>query len=298
MELPLPRVGRFAVSTRTFRRLSLASAVMLVVIVASGATVRMTGSGLGCEHWPGCQAGDPFPKTGYHSYVEFSNRIVASVAIIATLATFAASLLRVPGVPRWTRWVAGLAFLGTFLQAPLGAITVYYKLNPWLVGTHFLLSIVVLALGVLVALEAWDVRGEPVTSSVRGLALVAGVACGALILSGITATAAGPHSGGVAVPRVWSFQPAVYVHVRATAVFAITFALLVTLLGWRGSKHLRGALVVLGLLIAQMIVGEIQYRTHLPLGVVILHVTLSSIVWAATVVVVATMWRPQARPTQ
>ncbi len=52
------------------------------------------------------------------------------------------------------RWVAGGAFLGTVLQAPLGAITVYYHLNPWLVGTHFLLSLVVLALGVLVALEA------------------------------------------------------------------------------------------------------------------------------------------------
>ena len=157
---------------------------MLVVIVASGATVRMTGSGLGCEHWPGCQAGDPFPKTGYHSYVEFSNRIIASFAIILTLATFLVSLL-VTGVKHWTRWVAGLAFFGTFLQAPLGAITVYYKLNPWLVGSHFLLSIVVLTLGVLVALEAWDIRGDPVSASIRGLALTAGVACGALILSGV-----------------------------------------------------------------------------------------------------------------
>src|SRR5580765_1115911 len=226
MDTALPRVRRFSVSTRTFRRLSLASAVMLVVIVASGATVRMTGSGLGCEHWPGCQAGDPFPKTGYHSYVEFSNRIVASFAIIATLATFVAAL-RAPRVPRWAQWVAGLAFLGTFLQAPLGALTVYYKLNPWLVGTHFLLSIVVLALGVLVALEAWEIRGEWVPGSLRALALAAGVACGAMILSGMTATAAGPHSGGVKVPRVWSFQPAIYVHVRATAVFAIAFALLV-----------------------------------------------------------------------
>jgi len=228
-----------------------------------------------------------------------SNRIAAVrwVALIASLATFVASLLA-PAVRSWTRWVAGLAFLGTLLQAPLGAVTVYYKLNPWLVGTHFLLSIVVLALGVLVALEAWDIRGEPVTAGLRGLALTAGVACGALILSGITATAAGPHSGGVKVPRVWSFQPAVYVHVRATAVFGIAFLLLVMLLGWRGSRHLRGARVVLALLIAQMIVGEVQYRTHLPLGLVILHVTLSSIVWAATVVFVATMWRPEPRAAQ
>ena len=108
----------------------------------------------------------------------------------------------------------------------------------------------------------------------------------------MTATAAGPHSGGVEVPRVWSFQPAIWLHVRATAVFALTFAALVVWLGWTGSRHLRGALVLLGLLIAQMIVGEVQYRTHLPLGLVILHVTLSAVVWAAAVVVVATMWRP------
>ena len=161
MEASLPRFRRLAVSTQSFRRLALASAVMLVVIVGSGATVRLTGSGLGCEHWPGCQAGDPFPKTGYHSYVEFSNRIVSAFAILAALATWLASL-RAPGVKRWVHWVAGGAFLGTLLQAPLGAITVYYKLNPWLVGTHLLLSMVVLALGVLVALEAWDIRGDPV----------------------------------------------------------------------------------------------------------------------------------------
>ena len=43
--------------------------------------------------------------------------------------------------------------------------------------------------------------------------------------------------------------------------------------------------ILLALLVVQMIVGEIQYRTHLPLGLVILHVTLSAVVWAAAVVV-------------
>ena len=297
MEIPLPRVRRFAVSTQTFRRLALVSAVMLVVIVASGATVRLTGSGLGCEHWPGCQAGDPFPDTGYHSYVEFSNRIVATFAILATLATFLASF-RVPSIKRWVKWVAGGAFLGTFLQAPLGAITVYYHLNPYLVGTHFLLSIVVLSLGVLVALEAWNIRGEPVSLGMRRLAAVAGTACGVLLVTGTMTTAAGPHSGGQKVARVWSFQPAVWLHVRATAVFGLTFLALVIWLSWRQSKHLRGALVLLGLLVAQMTVGEIQYRTHLPLGVVLVHVTLAALVWVAVVVVVAGMWRPvDARAT-
>ena len=264
---------------------------MLVVIVASGATVRMTGSGLGCEHWPGCQAGDPFPKTGYHSFIEFSNRIVSAVAILATLVTWIASL-RTPGLPRWTRWVAGAAFFGTLLQAPLGAITVHYKLNPWLVGSHLLLSMVVLALGVLVALEAWNLRGDPVPRYVRLFAGLVGVSCGALLLSGVLSTAAGPHSGSVDVPRVWRFEPAVYVHVRATAVFFVTVLVLLWWLGYHSRGHLRWVFTLLVVLAVQMVVGEIQYRTHLPIWLVILHVTLAALVWAAAVVVVATLWRP------
>jgi cytochrome c oxidase assembly protein subunit 15 len=292
VDVSLPRLSRLAVSEQLYRRLALASAVMLIVIVASGTTVRLTASGLGCEHWPGCQAGDPFPKTGYHSYVEFSNRIVATFAILATLAAFVASL-KFAGATRWVRWVAGAAFAGTLAQAPLGAVTVYYKLNPWLVGTHFLLSIVVLALGVLVALEAWNIRGEPVPLRLRQLGALTGVACGTLILSGVLTTAAGPHSGGTHVPRIWKFQPAVWLHVRATAVFFVAFLVLVAWLGMRMSRrHLYTALVVLGLLVVQMTIGEIQYRTHLPLGLVIAHVTMAAVVWAATVVFVATLWRP------
>jgi cytochrome c oxidase assembly protein subunit 15 len=151
---------------------------------------------------------------------------------------------------------------------------------------------IVLALGVSVALEAWDVRGEAVPRDLRLFAALTGAAGGLLLFSGVLATAAGPHSGGEKVPRVWRFEPAVWLHVRATALFGITFLILLAWLAHRASSHLRNALILLGLLVTQMIVGEIQYRTHLPLGVVILHVTLSALVWAAVVVVVTTIWRP------
>ena len=55
--------------------------------MATGATVRLTGSGLGCEHWPGCQPHHFEPKS-YHSYIEFSNRVIAFFTIVVTLATF------------------------------------------------------------------------------------------------------------------------------------------------------------------------------------------------------------------
>ena len=126
---------------------------MLVLIVATGATVRLTGSGLGCEHWPGCQPGDPFPARGYHSDIEFSNRVVAFLTVLTTLG-LGIGAFRTPGLGRGAKILAALVFAGTLAQAPLGAITVYYHLNPWLVISHLLLSLVVLGLGVLVLLEA------------------------------------------------------------------------------------------------------------------------------------------------
>src|SRR6185436_6097240 len=82
VETSLPRLRAVALSARSFRRLALANALMLIVVVATGTTVRLTGSGLGCEHWPGCQAGQPLPTRGFHSVVEFSNRVVAAITIV------------------------------------------------------------------------------------------------------------------------------------------------------------------------------------------------------------------------
>jgi len=290
METSLPWARRWSVSVRTFRRLTLVNVVTLIVIVATGATVRLTRSGLGCEHWPGCQPGAFLPAKGYHSYVEFTNRGIAGIAVLVALVTLVGSLLT--HVPVWVRWTAGVAAAGTAAQAPLGAITVHYHLNPWLVLAHFLLSIAVLGLAVVVALEAWDVRGPTEPDALRRLAAVALGACGVLVVTGTLATAAGPHSGSVVVPRVWSLHPALWLHVRATALFTLSFAIVLVWLWRRGSPNLRPALLVLALLAAQMTVGEIQYRTKLPWWLVLVHVTLAASVWAATVAFVGRLWRP------
>jgi cytochrome c oxidase assembly protein subunit 15 len=124
--------------------------------------------------------------------------------------------------------------------------------------------------------------------------VVVWVAAVVLVVSGTLATAAGPHPGSTVVRRLWSFEPAVYWHVRATAVFGLSFAVLLIWLVRNRSTHLRGALVVLGLLAAQMTVGEIQYRTHLPWWLVLVHVTIAASVWAAVTAFVVRLWRPSA----
>ena len=143
----LSRLRAFELSPTTFRWLAGLSVAALWLIVSTGAVVRLTSSGLGCEHWPGCQPGQPFPAKGYHSYIEFGNRMVASVTIVLTLAlAIGAWLTR--GLPRWARWLAVGTFAGTVAQAPLGAITVYAHLHPALVIPHLLLSIAVLGAAV------------------------------------------------------------------------------------------------------------------------------------------------------
>jgi cytochrome c oxidase assembly protein subunit 15 len=290
----LPRLRGFAVSARTFRLVALGNVLWLFVIVASGASVRLTDSGLGCLDWPGCTAGAFVPKNGFHSYVEFSNRIVSGVAVFLTLGTWIVALLTRSARP-WVRWVAGAAFLGTAAEAPLGKITVDHNLNPWLVGTHFLLAIVVLGLGVLVLLEAWGVRSDAVPAWMRRTGLVVAAACAVLVVTGTLASAAGPHSGSVAVPRVWRLESAVWLHVRATAVFAILFVLLLTWAARRGLQQVRAGLVVAGVLATQMVVGEVQYRNHLPWWLVLIHVTLAAGLWASTAAFVALLWRPRRR---
>src|SRR5581483_6737398 len=210
-------------SPAQFRRIAAWAVGWLILIIATGATVRLTGSGLGCRHWPGCQPGDFFPQNarGYHPYVEFGNRVVASLTVLTTLVCAVASL-RTRGLARGVKVLAWIVFAGTLAQAPLGAITIHYDLNPWLVLTHLLVSLAVLGLGVVVLLEALrHLRGSApalaLPARLAGAVLAAAV--GVLVVTGTLATAAGPHPGSTAVRRVGSFQPAVALHVRATAAF-------------------------------------------------------------------------------
>jgi heme a synthase len=297
----LPRRSTLEVSPERFRQLALSAVGWLILIVATGATVRLTGSGLGCPHWPGCHANDfaRFEPRSFHSYIEFSNRVVASLTVLATLV-LAVGASRTRMLSRGVKILAWVVFAGTLGQAPLGAITVYYDLNPWLVLTHLLVSLVVLGLGVVVLLEAnRAVRGSstglPALARAGGIGLLA--AAGVLVVTGTLATAAGPHPGSTVVRRIGSFQPSVALHVRATAAFGIVF-LLLAVWAWRERARfpwlLRACAGLLVLLGVQMAIGETQYRTGLPWWLVLIHVTVAACVFAWTVGLVARLWRPIA----
>ena len=301
----LARTGLREVSPERFLKISALSALSLYGIILTGALVRLTGSGLACESWPGCASGAFFPAVGDHSTIEFGNRVFALFPLVLTLLAWLAAP-RTAGVARWVTWVAALTFLGTLAQAPLGLLTIRLDLHPLMVMTHFLLALVVLAGAVVVAVEALgNARGRirsPVPGWLRGVGIVLVVACGTLVVTGALSTAAGPHPGDSAeIVRFWNLLDAVYIHVRATAVFGIGFlVLLVYLVRHRARVGLLlpAALGLVGLLLVQMAVGEIQYRNQLPWWLVLIHVVLAAGVWAWTVGLAAALWRTPARLTR
>lgn len=287
-----------------FRRVARAAVGVLVLIVASGATVRMTGSGLGCPSvtvdLSACVKA--YGARGYHADIEYLNRAASGITVLVGLV-LAVAAWRTEGLGRRARLLATGAFLASFAQAPLGAITVHYHLDPYLVLSHLLLALFALVLGVLVLLEAnrfVEGGGDALPGSARlgGAALLAAVVV--LVVSGTLSTAAGRFpgsSGSTVVHRLWDFHSAVYWHVRAVAVFGVLFLVLAAWAWQRRDRFpwlLRGCAGLLALLLAQMAIGELQYRTYgtVPWGVIVIHVVLAAALFGWTVGLVARLWRP------
>jgi cytochrome c oxidase assembly protein subunit 15 len=292
---------RGPVSAERFAWIATASLVALGLVVASGAFVRLTGSGLGCDNWPRC--GDtPFPAADFHALVEFGNRIVALTGLLFSLAAWLASR-RVEGLALWVQRVALGAFLGALAQIPLGGVTVMLGLHPLAVMSHFLLALVVVGLSVVVVLEAWSNArglGGPVGPHWLRVTAALGVGvCAVMVVTGAVATASGPHPGADSdVQRLGlEIRDTVYVHVRAAAAFGIGFLLVCWQL-LRARREARGIVwlagVLLGVLVVQMAIGEVQYRNALPWGLVLVHVTLAATIWALTVGIAYALWRPPA----
>ena len=295
----LARIRTFEVSPARFVQLALANTLLLWLIVGSGAAVRLTDSGLGCRAWPGCERGRPLPEKDIHAFVEFGNRLVGGVVITLTLVTWLAAR-RAPGLPAWARRIALLVFVGALAQAPIGYLAVATDLRWPVVMTHLLLSFALLAGAVVVTVEAFglrDGRSPPVAPpELRRLALVFVGAGLALVVSGTFATAAGPHSGGGEhIDRFGSLEPTVYVHGAIVGLFLLSFLFAIGYLAayrQRSPGLFRFGVAVLVLLLIQMAVGELQWRTELPWQIVLVHVLLAAAVWAGTVALATLFFRP------
>ncbi len=301
-DIPRPPIGltaRRGVSAHTFMYVAAISLGLLWLVVTTGALVRLTASGLGCPHWPTCEANSLVPQASGHALIEFSNRVISGIAMVVTVIA-AVMARRTAGLGRGVRLAAAAAALGTIAQVPLGALTVALDLNPFLVMSHFLLAMVVVAVWTWVTVRAVRLdRGGPALLGDRrmgGLAWVTAIGGLALVTTGAFVTASGPHPGSTDTPieRLWNFYRSTWLHVRIATIFTVLLVVLAVWL-WRRAAHTvpaRLALAAVVLLGCQAIVGEVQYRNGLPWQLVAVHVALAATLLMVVVAVASFVWEP------
>jgi cytochrome c oxidase assembly protein subunit 15 len=294
--------SRLAVTPRQFEILAYIALGALTLVVLTGAGVRLTDSGLGCENWPKC-GGTPLPPLSSHALIEFGNRLVGIVVGVITLAVTVGAFTRRP-FRRDLLWLALLLPLGVVAQAVLGGLTVLNHLAPGFVMAHFSLSLVILVGSVALAWRShFEPGARPRSSdrvavwSVRALVPFAALT----IVAGSVATAAGPHGGGFTgqvVHRLHfkgadTLTWAVHQHATIAAIFGVLVIGVWLLLRHRGAgEPAIEPVTVLGVLIAaQGLVGSVQYEFKLPAEMVWVHVTLATITWLAVLWAVAVQGR-------
>ena len=285
----------------SMRRLALAGVIASTVIMSTGAAVRLSASGLGCPDWPQCSTADVVAsknagQTLLNTWIEFGNRLLNfPLVIIAALIFIAAWRFR-PGEPGGRRrrdlvWLGAAQPLGVVAQAVIGGIVVLTKLNPATVSVHFLVSAAVVAAAVALHMRCAalaDTSGIPEKTPVRrdlrvmSAALVA-VTC-LMLAAGTVVTGTGPLAGDAGVPRYpLPLEGVTQLHADIGWLLAgLSIALVLVLrLSAAPPRAVRAGWVVLAALGSQGVIGYIQYFTHLPAGLVWVHVTGSVLVWIA-----------------
>lgn len=287
-------------SVRAQRLAAIAAVVSQAGISVTGSIVRVTSSGLGCPTWPQCFPGSLVPigtstVPAIHQAVEFTNRMLTYVVVLCA-ALVVLAVLRA----RRRREVLLYAWLmpaGTVLQAVLGGITVLTGLLWWTVALHLLASMLM----VWLAVQLWAKIGEPddgvqvtrVPAPLRGLTALTTLALTATLVVGTMVTGAGPHAGDTSIVKtVPRLQIAIVELVHAHAQFVVGYlALLVGLMFGlyavgAGPVIRQRAWLVLAAVLAQGLIGVVQYFTHVPAALVAFHVAGAALCTAAT----AALW--------
>ncbi len=256
----------------------------LTAIVITGASVRLTGSGLGCSDWPNCEEDQFVASLEYHAMIEFVNRLVTGVVAAAVILAVLGSLRRVPKRRDLVRWSLGLV-AGVVAQVILGALLVKTELDPRFTMGHFLLSMVLLwnAVVLLEKSKHDEPRaGPPPQLTVWTRLVFASVAV--LLVTGTVVTGSGPHSGSddpeVAARLPFLVREVTRVHsVTAIIVLALVLRTVRRAHCDAAFERRQDAMRVMSLLVVQGAVGYWQYFTGVPVLLVGVHITLASLTW-------------------
>lgn len=278
-----------SLAPRTYERVTLVAAIAVGFIIVTGGAVRLTGSGLGCPRWPTCTGQQVVAPLAFHPMVEFVNRVVTGAVSVMVIVAVLGSLIRCPRRRDLTLLSLGLV-AGVLGQIVLGGLTVLYKLEPPFVMGHFLLSMLILWVAVVLhhraggGLGARTPVGAGISRELIWLGRLMALMTAVVVVAGTVVTSSGPHGGDATAPR-WDFNlhRVTQIHGAAAMLLAALVVGVLILLRVNGAslEVRRRAQLVVEALAVQIGLGYAQYFTGVPALLVGFHILGAVIVWTA-----------------
>ena len=255
-------------------------------------------AGLGCPDWPLCH-GSLLPPFNLDTYMEYGHRVIASIATVLLIWLSSRRLKSYRGAAK----AIPLAAIGLIaLEILLGGFVVLFGLPVQLTTIHFMVGLCMFTMVFYMAV--FDGRRlEPAFSASGAAGFLLGL--GALVFCQASLGAYVRHSGsGLACPdfplcegRVlpslsdpkilaqYSHRLSAYL-ILATALVFYIYALV----GIGNEKFRKGALLILGLVAAQIITGAVVVFSRLYFAATAVHLAIALLI----IVVIGRLWADEA----
>ena len=265
-------------SGKTYRIVCGTALASLCVIVFTGALVRLTNSGLGCEDWPNCNSTRFVDVSSSHTAIEQLNRLFTGVVSFSVMAAVLLSHLRRP-LRKDLVWLSWSLVAGVAAQIIIGGIVVLTGLNPFANMAHFLVSMILIACSFLLYRRSgteipqtfFRVFPGGMKWPVRGIGVLGVLA----IVTGTVVTATGPHAGDENAVR-FGFELTSVARVHSISVIALVATLIFVAFRLRSitpSKDVSEAIsILLMAAVLQGAIGYTQYLTGVPVVLVGAHI--------------------------
>ncbi len=228
------------ISPQRYRHITVAALVALAIIIVTGAAVRFTNSGLGCDDWPNCSSERFVDVSSKHAAIEQINRLFTGVVGFAAIAAVLGAFLRVPR-RRDLTVLSVLVAGGVVANAVLGGISVLVDLHPLAVQAHLLLSMALIVTGTVLVRRAGEpdgvARQRVVTIGGQRLTWVLFALTWVAVFTGTLVTGAGPHAGDENAERLDLDIPSIARVHGATVILTIAAALVIA---WRARRTSTG----------------------------------------------------------
>ena len=270
---------------QTVGKVALLAVVLTIGLIAYGAWVRVSGSGLGCPDWPLCN-GQVVP-TDRAATIESGHRWYAGVTM---LTVFAAAYMGFRQRREFPKASALLTTSAVFIvvQALLGAAVVLTELHPLIRLVHLSLAMTIIATLTVAAIGL--LRGRDPSLSVRrpGWHLLPAAVAVILVGGSIVATANSYECAALPLCDRDSSPLATGLHSahRVLGTLTMLATAFIAFRRWRSrdtGSLFKVTLLVTALLIAQIAVGVSAVVLTLPTALRVLHIGMAASIWAGLI---------------